>query len=227
MAKDKQTAPKKKGAKPKAAKAETQKVAMVAIGASAGGLEPFERFFDAMPVNSDIAFVIIQHLSPDFESMMDELLSRHSSMDIERVVNDLKVRPNTIYLNPPRSKMIIKNGKFVLKDKPESRELNLPIDIFFDSFAQEYGKEAIAIVLSGTGSDGTRGAAVVKGHEGAEILMLWQRPPSFPHSSSWYVKASQSIRHILAWLRTILKSIFSSGYVTNTALILAITKKPL
>jgi len=145
MAKDKQTAPKKKGAKPKAAKAETQKVAMVAIGASAGGLEPFERFFDAMPVNSDIAFVIIQHLSPDFESMMDELLSRHSSMDIERVVNDLKVRPNTIYLNPPRSKMIIKNGN----------------------------------------------------------------------------------RHILAWLRTILKSIFSSGYVTNTALILAITKKPL
>lgn len=170
MAKDKQTAPKKKGAKPKAAKAETQKVAMVAIGASAGGLEPFERFFDAMPVNSDIAFVIIQHLSPDFESMMDELLSRHSSMDIERVVNDLKVRPNTIYLNPPRSKMIIKNGKFVLKDKPESRELNLPIDIFFDSFAQEYGKEAIAIVLSGTGSDGTRGAAVVKGHEGTVLV---------------------------------------------------------
>jgi len=75
----------------KAKKAKTKakpakKVSMVAIGASAGGLEPFERFFDAMPVNSDIAFVIIQHLSPDFESMMDELLSRHSSMDIERVV---------------------------------------------------------------------------------------------------------------------------------------------
>lgn len=143
---------------------------MVAIGASAGGLEPFERFFDAMPVNSGIAFVVIQHLSPDFESMMDELLSRHSTMDIERVVHKLKVKPNTIYLNPPRSKMVIKDGMFLLKDKPESRELNLPIDIFFDSFALEYGREAIAIVLSGTGSDGTSGAATIKGHEGTVLV---------------------------------------------------------
>ena len=170
MADSKKMAPKDKVTAPSASKTDRKKVSMVAIGASAGGLEPFERFFDAMPVNSDIAFVIIQHLSPDFESMMDELLSRHSSMDIERVVNELRVKPNTIYLNPPRSKMIIKNGKFILQDKPESRELNLPIDIFFDSFAQEYGREAIAIVLSGTGSDGTRGAAMIKGHEGTVLV---------------------------------------------------------
>lgn len=143
---------------------------MVAIGASAGGLEPFERFFDAMPVNTGIAFVIIQHLSPDFESMMDELLSRHSSMDIKRVVNGLKAEPNTIYLNPPRSKMIIENGKFNLQERPGARELNLPIDIFFDSLAVEYGRKAIAIVLSGTGSDGTRGTAMVKGHEGTVLV---------------------------------------------------------
>jgi len=153
-------------------KAKTSKpdVAMVAIGASAGGLEPFERFFDSMPVTSGIAFVVIQHLSPDFESMMDELLSRHSSMDIKRVVDDLEVEPNTIYLNPPRSKMIVKGGRFNLMANPDTRQLNLPIDIFFESLANEYGDKAIAVVLSGTGSDGTRGAAVVKEHKGTVLV---------------------------------------------------------
>jgi len=96
MADSKKMAPKDKVTAPSASKTDRKKVSMVAIGASAGGLEPFERFFDAMPVNSDIAFVIIQHLSPDFESMMDELLSRHSSMDIERVVNELRVKPKVL-----------------------------------------------------------------------------------------------------------------------------------
>lgn len=150
-------------------------VLMVAIGASAGGLEPYEHFFDSMPVNSGIAFVVIQHLSPNFESMMDELLSRHSSMDIKRVVDDLEVEPNTIYLNPPRSKMIVKNGRFELTANLDVRQLNLPIDIFFESLAREYEERAIAVVLSGTGSDGTRGAAAVKEHNG---IVLVQSPES-------------------------------------------------
>ena len=151
-------------------KTEKPDVAMVAIGASAGGLEPFEQFFDAMPVTSGIAFVVIQHLSPDFESMMDELLSRHSTMDIKRVVDDLPVKPNTIYLNPPRSKMVVRDGRFNLTANPDTRQLNLPIDIFFESLAHEYGEHAIAVVLSGTGSDGTRGAAVIKEHKGKVLV---------------------------------------------------------
>lgn len=143
---------------------------MVGIGASAGGLEPFERFFDSMPVNSGIAFVVIQHLSPDFESMMDELLSRHSSMDIKRVVDGLPVKPNTIYLNPPRSHMIVEGGRFRLLSSPDPKTLNLPIDIFFHSMAQEYGQEAITIVLSGTGSDGTKGVAAVREFEGKVLV---------------------------------------------------------
>ena len=149
-----------------------KQVRMVAIGASAGGLEPFERFFDSMPVNSGAAFAVIQHLSPDFESMMDELLSRHSSMTIKRVINGLIVEPNTIYLNPPRSDMIVKDGKFILSPRPKNDQLNLPIDIFFSSLAEEYGQKAIAIVLSGTGSDGTRGAAEVKNKDGVVLVQL-------------------------------------------------------
>ena len=145
-------------------------IPMVAIGASAGGLEPFEKFFDSMPVDSGLAFTVIQHLSPDFESMMDELLSRHSSMDIKRVVDGLLVKPNTIYLNPPRSDMIVENGQFKLSPRPKSNQLNLPIDIFFSSLAVEYKEKAIAIILSGTGSDGTRGAALVKEVNGKVLV---------------------------------------------------------
>lgn len=145
-------------------------VKMVAIGASAGGLAPFEKFFDAMPVDSGLAFSVIQHLSPDFESMMDELLSRHSSMNIKRVVDGLPVERNTIYLNPPRSDMIVKDGEFRLTPRPKSDQLNLPIDIFFSSLAEEYGDKAIAIILSGTGSDGTRGAALVKEANGKVLV---------------------------------------------------------
>ena len=154
----------------KSAKKQNRLTPMVAIGASAGGLEPFEKFFDAMPVDSGLAFAVIQHLSPDFESMMDELLSRHSSMDIKRVVDGLPVEPNTIYLNPPRSDMIVEGGQFKLTPRPRTDQLNLPIDIFFSSLAIEYKDKSIAIILSGTGSDGTRGAGLVKEANGKVLV---------------------------------------------------------
>lgn len=152
-----------------------EQVPMVALGASAGGLEPFEQFFDSMPVDSGVAFSIIQHLSPDFESMMDELLSRHSTMDIMRVVDGLPVSPNTIYLNPPRFDMIVEEGIFKLSPRPKGDKLNLPIDIFFESLAKEYGEKSIAIILSGTGSDGTRGAGLIKKANGKVLV---QEPSS-------------------------------------------------
>ena len=170
---------KKKAVKKKASgqKSKSRKtlVPMVAIGASAGGLEPFEQFFAAMPVDTGIAFTVIQHLSPDFESMMDELLSRHSTMDIKRVVDGLVVKPNTIYLNPPRFDMVVVDGAFKLTPRPSGNQLNLPIDIFFKSLASEYDDKAVAVILSGTGSDGTRGAAYVKAANG---LVISQAPAS-------------------------------------------------
>lgn len=152
-----------------------EQVPMVALGASAGGLEPFEQFFDSMPVDSGVAFSIIQHLSPDFESMMDELLARHLTMNIMRVVDGLPVSPNTIYLNPPRSDMIVQDGMFRLSPRPKGDKLNLPIDIFFESLAKEYKEKSIAIILSGTGSDGTRGAGLIKKANGKVLV---QEPSS-------------------------------------------------
>src|SRR3954470_23076607 len=83
------------------------------VGASAGGLEALERLFKAMPADTGIAFVIIQHLSPDFKSVMDELLARHTKMAIHRVTDGISVEANSIYLIPPKKEMIISGGRLL------------------------------------------------------------------------------------------------------------------
>ncbi len=135
---------------------------IVGVGASAGGLESLEKFFDNMPAVSGMAFVIIQHLSPDFKSMMDELLARHTDITIQRAEDGMAVLANNIYLLPPTKEMTIVEGCLRLTDKDPSQGLALPIDIFFSSLAQDCGDRSVAIVLSGTGSDGSRGIADVK-----------------------------------------------------------------
>ena len=143
---------------------------VVAIGASAGGLEPFEQFFDNIRVDMGLAYVVIQHLSPDFRSMMDELLNRRSAMKISRVEDGMAVEANTIYLNVPRVHMTIANGKFVLKPVSSRDALHLPINTFMESLAEEQGEKAIAIILSGTGSDGTIGAAAIQDVGGTVLV---------------------------------------------------------
>ena len=130
---------------------------VVGVGASAGGLEALEKFFDNVRPDSGMAFVVIQHLSPDFKSLMDELLRRHTALAIHRVEDGMVVEPNAIYLIPPKKEMIISGGRLLLTDKDPSQGLSLPIDTFFRSLAQDAGERAIGIVLSGTGSDGSRG----------------------------------------------------------------------
>jgi two-component system, chemotaxis family, CheB/CheR fusion protein len=130
---------------------------IVGVGASAGGLEALEKFFDNMRPDSGMAFVVIQHLSPDFKSLMDELLRRHTALAIHRVEDGMVVEPNAIYLIPPKKDMIISGGRLLLTDKDPSQGFSLPIDTFFRSLAQDAGDRAIGIVLSGTGSDGSRG----------------------------------------------------------------------
>jgi two-component system CheB/CheR fusion protein len=130
---------------------------IVGIGASAGGLKPIEEFFDHMPSDSGMAFVVVQHLSPDFKSLMDELLARHTDMAIHKVVDGVTVEPNSIYLIPPKKSMAIEDGKLRLTDKAINSGLNLPIDVFFRSLARHVGKQSVGIILSGTGSDGSRG----------------------------------------------------------------------
>ncbi len=130
---------------------------VVGIGASAGGLEALERLFQKMPADTGMGYIVVQHLSPDFHSLMDELLLRQTDLPIKTVSDGMLVEPNTIYLMPAKKEMIISGGKLLLTDKDPKQGLSLPIDTFFRSLAQDAGSRAIGIILSGTGSDGSRG----------------------------------------------------------------------
>lgn len=142
---------------------------IVGVGASAGGLEALVQFFSVMPVNTGYAFVVVQHLSPDFKSVMDELLSRHTDIPIHLVEDRVEVRANNIYLIPPKTEIVLFGGRLLLTDK-DPKSLSLPIDVFFRSLAQDAGDQAIAVVLSGTGSDGSRGIVDVHDANGFIIV---------------------------------------------------------
>ena len=130
---------------------------IVAVGASAGGLESLERLFTRLPTDTGMAFVVLQHLSPDFKSLMDELLARRTSIPIRQAEHDMPVEPDTVYLLPPMKEMIIKGRRLLLSDRDPRHGLALPIDHFFRSLAQDAGERGVAVVLSGSGSDGSRG----------------------------------------------------------------------
>jgi two-component system, chemotaxis family, CheB/CheR fusion protein len=134
---------------------------IVGVGASAGGLESLERLFSHLPTDTGMAFVVLQHLSPDFKSLMDELLSRRTQMRIRQADHDMLVEANTVYLLPPMKEMIIRGRRLLLNDKDPRYGLTLPIDLFFRSLAQDVGEKAVAVVLSGSGSDGSRGVLEV------------------------------------------------------------------
>lgn len=134
----------------------------VAIGASAGGLQAIEAFFAALPPGTTFAYVIIQHLSPDYKSLMVEILSKKTPLPVHRAVDGTRVERGHVYLIPPKKNLTISNGKLCLSEQDHSSGLNLPIDVFLRSLAQDQGEKAIAIILSGTGSDGMRGVRAVK-----------------------------------------------------------------
>jgi two-component system, chemotaxis family, CheB/CheR fusion protein len=133
---------------------------VVGIGASAGGLDALERLFQAMPADTGAAFVVVQHLSPDHKSMMDNLLGRHTAMPVRVAEQDVALAPDTVFLIPPGQVMRIAAGRLRLSPKPD-HGLVLPIDIFFSSLAEQCADRALAVVLSGTGSDGSRGVVAV------------------------------------------------------------------
>ncbi len=147
---------------------------IVGIGASAGGLEALERFVQYLPEKTNAAYVIVQHLSPNFRSLMRELLGRHTKMPIKQIEKGMPIESNTIYLMPPRSLLTIAEGSFDLVDTHEN-SFTLPIDVFFKSLAEYGGINAVGIILSGAGSDGTQG---VKAIEEAGGVVIVQTPES-------------------------------------------------
>ncbi len=142
----------------------------VGIGASAGGLEAIESLFVHMPADSGAAFIVIQHLSPDYKSLMTELLSKRTEMSVNRAVEGMLVEPNQVYLIPPNYDMRIFHGRLHLKEQDRSGGLNLPIDTFFNSLAEDQGDKVVGIVLSGTGSDGSRGVRSIKENVGMVMV---------------------------------------------------------
>ncbi|MBV6623658.1 MAG: PAS domain S-box protein [Rivularia sp. (in: Bacteria)] len=148
---------------------------VVGIGASAGGLQAIEEFFQNMPNDSGAAFVIVQHLSPNFKSLMKEILQRHTRMDIYRVTDGMELAPNSIYLIPADKNLIIEDGSLHLVKREDQKHVkpNFPIDLFFKSLAQNYPEYAIGVVLSGTGSDGSIGLKAINEAKG---IVLVQEP---------------------------------------------------
>ena len=108
---------------------------VIGIGASAGGLEALKAFFDNVPEKSPHSYIIIQHLSPDYKSLMAELLSKNTSLPICEAENGMIIERSRVYLIPPKKNMTIRNNVLHLKNKPKRTDLNLPIDIFFTSLA--------------------------------------------------------------------------------------------
>ncbi len=156
--------------KPVLSKAEVSKTddnfPIVGIGASAGGLEAFEKFFANMAPDSGMAFVLVQHLSSPHKSILDDLVQRLTRMKVSQVTDGIEVEPNCAYIIPPNKDMALLHGKLHLMEPDAPRGLRLPIDFFFRSLAQDQRERAICIVLSGTGTDGMLGLKAVKGEGG-------------------------------------------------------------
>jgi len=148
---------------------------IVGIGASAGGLEALEQFFVNVDTECGMAFVVIQHLSPDHKGMMAELIQRITKMQVFTATDQLTIEPNCIYIIPPNKSMSILNGALYLFESIESHGLHLPIDFFFRSLAEDRKEESIGIILSGMGSDGSLGIQAIKEKAG---IVLVQEPSS-------------------------------------------------
>jgi two-component system CheB/CheR fusion protein len=135
---------------------------IVGIGASAGGLEAFTQLLKALPLDTGMGFVLVQHLDPEHESALTQILSRATSLPVCDVINNQPVQPNCVYIIPPDTNLSIANGLLQLQPRPKTRTPHRPIDSFFESLATDHGERAIGVVLSGTASDGTLGLEAIK-----------------------------------------------------------------
>jgi len=143
---------------------------IVGIGASAGGLEALESFFSHVPVKSAMAFVVIQHLDPTHKSIMGSLLKKYTAMDISEISDGLRMEKDRVYLAPPDHNIEVIDNTLHFRTPEKIRSVNLPIDFFFRSLADDQGERAIGVILSGTGTDGTLGLKAIKGAGGMAMV---------------------------------------------------------
>jgi len=139
---------------------------IVGVGASAGGLEAFTELLRHLPVETGMGFVLVQHLDPQHESALTQLLSRATSMPVHEVTQDLRVEANCVYVIPPNANLGIEQGVLKLQPRPQTRSPHHSIDSFFESLSRDAGERAIGVVLSGAATDGTLGLEAIKAEGG-------------------------------------------------------------
>jgi len=141
---------------------------IVGIGASAGGIQALEEFFSNISDHPNAAFVVVQHLSPDFRSMMSEILQRKTVMQVRQVQEGMPVEAGTVYVMPPGKNMLIEGREFFLTER--SSHLNYPINMFFEAMAKSFAERAIGVILTGGGSDGTDGLQSISRSGGVALV---------------------------------------------------------
>lgn len=148
---------------------------IVGVGASAGGLEAFRRLLGALPKSTGMAFVLVQHLDPYHESILAELLSEVTQMEVAEVMGDVRVEPNRVYVIPPSKGLILVEGMLKLVPRGTAGAAHMPIDAFLKTLADVHGSQAIGVILSGMGTDGTLGLQAI---EAAGGIAFAQDPSS-------------------------------------------------
>jgi two-component system CheB/CheR fusion protein len=152
---------------------DTSKFPIVCIGASAGGLEAMEQFLENVPAKNGMAYIVIQHLDPTQKGMLPELLQRVTKMKVLQVKDRIAVKPDFVYVIPPNKTMSILKGVLHLFEPIEARGLRLPIDHFLQTLAVDQHEQAIGVILSGMGSDGSIGIRAIKEQNG---IVMVQKP---------------------------------------------------
>ncbi|WP_127076032.1 CheR family methyltransferase [Rhodomicrobium lacus] len=142
---------------------------IVGVGASVGGLEAFKTFFENMPSDSGMVFVLVQHLAPDHKSMLADILGKTTAMPVTEAVDGSEVLPNQVFVIPSNATLTVANGRFVVIKPAPPRGIRRPIDTFMFSLARDQGENAVCVILSGTGSDGSLGLVSIKEHGGLTI----------------------------------------------------------
>ncbi|MEO5681747.1 MAG: PAS domain-containing protein [Chitinophagaceae bacterium] len=141
------------------------------IGASAGGLDAFKQLLKAIPENAGIAWILVQHQHPTYESILPELLQKVTPLTVIEITDNIELKPNQVFVMPVNKNLIVKDGKLKLSPRPSRDKIegHYPINLFFTSIAAVYESNAIGVVLSGSGSDGTKGLKAIKDHGGITI----------------------------------------------------------
>ena len=168
---------------------------VVAIGASAGGVEALHVVINSLPADFPVPVLVVQHMDPRHHSRLAELLSRHSRVAVKQASDGEALRPGIVYLTAPDAHLLVSGGRARFSDQPQVHFSRHSVDLLFVSVADAYGDRALAVVLSGTGQDGADGVRAIKAKGGTTIV---QNPASAAHSGMPHAaRATGCADHVL------------------------------